>query len=45
MNNKINDMDEIYKLKKCFCLRTLDITGNPVTQLKDYRENILEHVE
>ncbi|XP_010635722.1 dynein regulatory complex subunit 3 isoform X3 [Fukomys damarensis] len=43
-NNQIDDMMNIVYLRQFKCLRTLSLSGNPITQAEDYRMFIYAHL-
>jgi U2 small nuclear ribonucleoprotein A' len=41
MNNKITELQEVYKLATCTKLQRLVLVNNPVAEMPDYRLNVI----
>lgn len=44
MNNKISDIEEVYKLGKCEKLQRLVLVNNLVTESPNYRLNVIARI-
>lgn len=44
MNNKISDLQEVYKLGTCPKLQRLVLVNNIVTELPNYRINVIARI-
>lgn len=44
MNNKVSDLQQVYKLAKCLKLQRLVLTNNIVTEVANYRLNVIARI-